>query len=328
MIRLARVITLAVLVGASAGAGANAADNCLPPAVAAQAQRSETECRTLAIGDYQRTYRLFAANRADRTPRAVILVLHGGSGSGIGTEWLTLGRFHDVGRREGALIVYPDGFRNQWNDGRRDTAIEAHRLGIDDVGFLTALVDALAAEFPIDPGRVFAAGISNGGMMALRLACERAERFAAIAVVGAAFPVDLDCAPRRAVAAIVIAGTEDPLVPYGGGSIRGRQRGTVQSVQATVGFWVQHNECQEPPAAVEFADLDADDGTELLHSRWAPCRDGATVSFYAIKGGGHLWPGGRVYAGERLIGRASRELDATTAIVTFFSAHARPGSAR
>jgi polyhydroxybutyrate depolymerase len=325
MVRFAHVIVLAALAGALAGASVSAA-NCLPPAVAAQAQRSETECRTLAIGDHQRSYRLFAAKRAERAPRAVILVLHGGSGSGIGAEWLTLGRFHDVGRREGALIVYPDGFRNQWNEGRRDTAIETHRLGIDDVGFLTAIVDDLAAEFPIDPGRVFAAGISNGGMMALRLACERAERFAAIAVVVAAFPADLDCAPRRAVALIMIAGTEDPLVPYGGGSIRvlGRERGAVHSVQATVGFWVRHNECQEPPAAVEFADLDADDGTELLHSRWAPCRDGTEVSFYAIKGGGHLWPGGRIYAGERLIGRASRELDATTAIVTFFAAHARP----
>ena len=324
---LAAFVSLALSVADSGFA----VERCLPLREReAQTEKTGTVCQMLVSGGRERTYRLYAEPRTDGAARPIILVLHGGAGSGIGAEWLTLGRFNSTAGRAGALIVYPDGYRRQWNDGRPDVDSEAHQLDIDDSAFLTDLINALGREFPIDAARIYAAGISNGGMMALRLACEHAERFAAIAVIAAAQPSEVDCEPQSAVSAVIVAGTDDPLVPYGGGAVRalGKTRGVVRSVQETVGFWVRHNECLEPPTAVEYADRDPDDGTEIVHSLWSACRDQTAVAFYAVKGGGHLWPGGRIYAGERLIGRATTELDATAVVTAFFASRARHPAAR
>src|SRR5262249_49316258 len=136
----------------------------------------ESRCESMQSGGRTRTYRIYVPVRVAR-PAPVVLVLHGGGGSGSGQELVTLGGFNRIADREGIIVLYPDGVGRSWNDGRSDVRARAFQEQIDDVGFLEALLERVAAAHPIDRRRVFATGMSNGGFMAFRLACEAADTF-------------------------------------------------------------------------------------------------------------------------------------------------------
>jgi polyhydroxybutyrate depolymerase len=226
---------------------------------------------------------------------------------------------------EGAFIaVYPDGVGSFWADGRGVT--DADDSGIDDVGFLMALMDAIGAQVRIDPTRVFVTGISNGGFMAQRLACERADRFSAIASVGATLPERLPsgCRQARAVSALFINGTDDPLIPYVGGVATGRsgRSAALLSAPASTARWAELCGCSTPPTEADLVG-GTTDGTRLVRTAYTGGRDGAEVVLVTVAGGGHTWPGGIQYAPARMIGRTSRAIDASRYIWEFFAAHAR-----
>lgn len=197
----------------------------------------------------------------------------------------------------------------------------------DDVGFLAALIDHISQDYTIDPERVYATGISNGGLMSLRLACELSEKIAAVAPVTAALSEDLyaTCTPSYPISVLIINGTEDPLVPWDGGEITvGRQkRGRVLSTPDTVAFWVAQNNCEPTPAISQAPDGDPEDGTQVRTEVYRQCDNGAAVALYTIAGGGHTWPGGRQYLPESIAGKTSQEIDANEAICRFFESHAK-----
>jgi len=282
--------------------------------------------RSIIFAGLERTYRIRIPSSYDKTsPIPLVIVLHGGGGTGEKMEELTLRGFNRLSDKEGFIVVYPDGIEKHWNDGRKNVRYRAHQEKIDDVGFLSALIDHLDKERDIDKRRVYVTGISNGAMMSFRLACELSEKITAIAPVSGAMPKDLVCSPSRSVSVLVISNKEDPMVPWEGGEIRlGRQRfGGVLSVDESVRLWVHHNQCSSSPVNTLEPDRDPKDGTRVRREEYGQGKGGTEVILYAIEGGGHTWPGGHQYLPAWIIGKTSRDVDANEVIWSFFKKHAR-----
>lgn len=253
--------------------------------------------------------------------RPLLLVLHGGGGKSHGMLRLTNSRFNELADRDGFFVVYPQGFDRSWNDGRPDKISGAHRKGIDDVGFLRALIEDLIARYPIDAKQVFVTGISNGGLMSYRLGCSLPDTIRAIAPVTAQIPAAIEpfCRSESAVSLAVFNGTADPLVPYDGGQITifRQQRGAVLSTAETIRIWRRKNRCSPQAVTTELPDV-ADDGTRVIKIEYSRCKNGSKVVLYRIEGGGHTWPDGRQYLPTRRVGRTSRDINGCDEIWQFF----------
>ena len=303
---------------------AAADDACATPALGGGGPAQGTTCHTLNIDGMERSYRLYVPpNAAARDRLPLIAVLHGGGGAGISMIGMTKGSFHTLADREGALIVYPDALNHNWNDGRDDFQSKSHTARIDDVGFLRALVKDLSARFPVDPARVYATGASNGGMMSIRLACEAADLFAAVAPVIGSMPASIadTCKPARPIGVVMMNGTEDRLVPYDGGTVLQR-RGTVLGVEDTARRFASMNSCAALPATEPLPNRDIDDDTKATRITYSGCSSGGGMVLYRIDGGGHTWPMGMPYA-PRLAGRVSQEIDGTAVIWDFLQQYRR-----
>ena len=272
----------------------------------------------------ERTYHVHIGRsyNAD-SPTPLVIALHGGGGTGRGMERLT--GFNAVADSEDFIVVYPDGIEKHWNDGRGIQKYRAHIENIDDVGFISALIGELSGEVNIDTTRVYVTGISNGGMMSHRLACELSDKITAISPVVSSVPVNMATVwePSRSVPVLIINGTDDPLVPWEGGEIRiGMSvHGDVLSVADTVKFWTDKNDCSMLPVVTHLPDEAPTDGTSVRKEVYAECTDEVAVILYAVEGGGHTWPGGYQYLPEFIIGKTSGEFDATEVIWQFFSEH-------
>lgn len=197
---------------------------------------------TLRFGGRLRTYRIYVSGHLPKNA-PLVMVLHGSGETGANARAETGYGFDRLADTEGFAVAYPDGFEGYWNGCNIVGDYSANRLNIDDVGFLSALADALAARYGLDPHRAFAAGVSRGGHMAFRLALEAPRRFRAVAAVSANLPApeNFKCRPRLPVASILILnGTSDPLNPYDGGEVTlfgFIARGTVLSSRETAHYF-------------------------------------------------------------------------------------------
>lgn len=253
-------------------------------------------------------------------PWPLVMALHGGGGKGKNMEKLT--SFGALGRSAGFAVCYPDGVGKSWNDGRNDFLTASAAADVDDVGFLAALIEELVNEGVADAKRIHVCGISNGGMMTLRLACERPNLLAAVGVVAASEPETYRCDSGTPVPIFFIHGSEDPLIPFSGGAIKlfrnGRERGRVISVPASVADWQVRDHA---PAAVE-SDLPVLDQSDPTRAHLYD--HGPMLRYIEIQGGGHTWPGGWAYAPAFLVGRTCHNLNASRCLWEFFREHARP----
>jgi len=261
---------------------------------------------TLESGGLARTYRLFVPARLPPWP-ALVLVLHGGFGTGDGAARQT--GFDGEAARHGFVVAYPDGLARSWN--AITCCGPAERSGVDDVGFLVRLVGVLEARYRVDPRRAYATGISNGGLMAYVLACRAAGTFAAIGPVAATLDV-ASCSPTRPVSVLHIHGSADENIPFAGGrGAKGVTGNVWRSVPDTIRRWRRLDRCR-PPTERRKGDVAV--------SR-SECAAGAAVELDLIRGGGHSWPGGRRMS--PLLDPPSAALDATAALWRFFAAHPR-----
>ena len=206
---------------------------------------------------------------------------------------------------EGFIAVHPEGtgIPKSWNAGY--CCSPANGSGVNDVAFISTMIDKLATELCVDPDRVFAMGLSNGGYLSHRLACELSDKIAAIGPVAGVIGI-ASCNPTRAVPVFDVHGTADPLVPWNGGNGQ-------QSVPQTIDFWVQHNGCTTMTPSYAHGDASC-----VTHGG---CTNGADVTLCTIDNGGHQWPGGESIGA--ILGKKSDDLIATDAIWTFFAAHPR-----
>ena len=273
---------------------------------------------TLKSGGDLRNYWLVRPEGLEKTkPAPLLMVLHGSAGSGEDMMTVTRRGFERLADKEKFVVVYPDALERRWNDQGGT---------VDDVGFLLAIVDKLVADGLVDKNRIYVAGISNGGMMAQRLACEQADRIAGIATVAGGLPEPLQatCKPARALPVLVIQGTEDPIVPWSGGAVAGFEDfGKVLSARETAKFWAANNRCGDGGVIAAEPDRDPKDGTRVKMEVFASCPAGAAVKLAAVEGGGHTWPGGYQYLPERFIGRTSQDVDANMLIWDFFKGGVR-----
>jgi len=254
-------------------------------------------------------------------PVPLVFVLHGGGGDASGMVKLTRGRFNELSEAHHFIVVYPEGVDKHWNDGRTGDIRNASHA--DDVGYISALIDDLSAHYNIDSNKIFSTGISNGGLMSYRLACELSDRIAGIAPVAANLSVDLSeiCKPDNTTDIFMILGTDDRLMPYDGGNIEvlGIERGIILSGDETLKFWTDNFYCTDEFSTVEYPNTAPLDGTHITEVRYDVCNDDTRVNFMTIHGGGHTWAGGDSYLSRLIIGKTSRDIDASDVIWEFFS---------
>lgn len=223
-----------------------------------------------------------------------IVMLHGAGGSGTYLE--SVSGMSAVAKKNGFVVAYPDGTTSgedigglAWNAGR--CCGRPFRASIDDVGFISAVIDELVTNHAVDPTRVYLAGFSNGGMLSYRFACDVGVTasdtpIAGIAVVGGAFNV-LSCAAPEPVSVLVIHGTADPTVPYAGGppsaaTIERLGKWTNASVADASTFWADRDGCSSHS-------ITDDDGSVTVDS-YNECADGAFLEVVSLIGGTHHWP--------------------------------------
>jgi polyhydroxybutyrate depolymerase len=291
------------------------------------AQRKSFEHESL-----KRTFTIHVPVFSDNPAKLpLIIALHGRGGNGKSMVLITRKSFNRFADRDGCLVVYPDGIERNWNDGRMDQEARdrAHRENIDDTGFISALIDLMIKDYNADPGKVCITGISNGAIMAYLLACKLSDKITSIAPVDGNIPHLLldECSPAMPVSVLAINNVNDPLVPYEGGNIYSRFRrlnlGRVLSVDESIMFWVNRNRCSADPEVNEVTDADPKDGTKVTKKEYLYGIAGTEVILYSVDGGGHTWPGGFQYLPARLIGRTSRDFDASETIWSFFMKHSR-----
>ncbi len=213
-----------------------------------------------------------------------------------------------IADRETFIVVYPNGtgFPQRWNAGNDTFSAQ----NVDDVAFFNDLFDTFDQTLCIDDARIFVTGLSNGGGMSNRLACEMAGRVAAIGTVAGAYsPLPNGCQPVRPVPVIAFHGDADPIVNYAGSpSLK------LPPVKEWVAGWVQRNGCKQGPDPI------ATQG-DVIGVSYTDCQINADVQFYTIVGGGHTWPGGTPIP---FVGKTSRDINASETMWTFFKTHAMP----
>jgi polyhydroxybutyrate depolymerase len=267
----------------------------------------------LNVGGVDRTYFLhIPESLANGRPAPLVLVFHGGGGHASTMPNFT--HFDALADREGFLVAYPESLNKSWNDTRGLSPA-------DDVGFIRALIAELQRVHHVDPKRVYATGISNGGFFSNRLACDLTDKLAAIAAVAATMPESLVpvCKPSAPISVMFMHGSKDPLVHINGDPVL-RDRGVAVSLAQAEEFWRKWDGTSSSPAVENLPDR-AHDGTSVRREAYAGGKQGTEVVVYTIEGGGHTWPGGPQYLPAFLVGKASHNLDATPAIWEFFKKH-------
>ena len=206
---------------------------------------------------------------------------------------------------------YPGGGRPQPQEPREDK----RPAPADDIAFFNQTLDQLGKKFSVDTSRIYAAGLSEGGMMTLRVGCALGDRIAAIATVGAAMPKTMICLPSRPVPLVMINGTSDPVVPYGGGTEHNLELPVI-SVEDSAKAWAKIARCTEKPEKSKLLERKKG-GMETKVDTYTGCQQNAQVVLYSVKGGGNTWPGGEQYEVEKTVGKTSQDLNANEVIWSF-----------
>jgi polyhydroxybutyrate depolymerase len=185
----------------------------------------------------------------------------------------------------------------------------------DDIAFFNQMLDYLGTRFSVDSSRIYAAGLSEGGFMSMRVGCALGDRIAAIAAVGAAMPKTMICLPTRPVPVVMVNGTSDPVVAYGGGTEH-NQSLTTLSVEDSAKAWAKIDRCEEKPEKSKITPS-AKGGMETKVDTYNGCQQDAQVVLYSVKGAGNTWPGGEQYEAENAVGKTSPDLNANEVIWSF-----------
>ncbi len=251
-------------------------------------------------------------------PTSVVLAFHG---AGLNARMMMLiSGLNKKADEAGFVAVYPNGtgLANlvlTWNSGGLPESITERKP--DDVAFTAALLDDLAEVVNVDAKRVYATGMSNGGMMCYRLAAELSDRIAAIAPVCGTVAIE-PWKPTRPMPVMHFHGTADRIVPFDGPAKPMPQFVSFKSVEETIRLCVTANGCRQKPETVQLPDT-ADDGTTVVRSTHAPCRKGAEVVLHTIEGGGHTWPGQP--PPNRFLGKSTKDIAANDLMWEFFERH-------
>ena len=269
---------------------------------------------TIISSGRKREYLLYVPRSYDRTrPTPLVISMHAAALWGAAQKETS--RWNEVAESQGFIVVYPSGTKG---GGPRIWHVE---LGADlmrDVRFISELIDTLKAAYNIDPTRIYANGLSNGGGMAFVLSCTLSDRIAAVGMVAAAQTLPWSwCTDQRAVPMIAFHGTADRMVPYHGGPSLVTPK-PFPDIPTWVANGARRNRCAPMP-------IDEAVATDVIRRSYVDCAGDAGVVLYTVQGGGHSWPGGKPLP-EWLVGPTSRSIDATSQMWAFFREHPLRGA--
>lgn len=291
---------------------------------------------SVMVDGLQRQFQVHVPPGYDRSkPMPVVLIFHGLHMNS--TMMMGMTGFNPVADHNNFIAVYGDGINNRWSDGRTSS-------GVDDIAYVTSLLDKLAKQVNVDRRRIYACGISNGGFFAQVLACNLPDRIAAAGVVASTMMDHTQGMMQgsKAVPIVFFLGTDDPLLPWADGRTKdigklgealglsslgsidnGLARyGGLMTVPETIGFWTSHNNCSGSPQTRQEADRDPRDGTTVRRESYGSSSN--QVVLYTIEGGGHTWPGcPNLSAISGLTGKISQDIDASNEMWEFFKSHSR-----
>lgn len=269
---------------------------------------------TFTYGGVQRTYNVhLPTGYTSGQHLPLVLNLHGYGQTNSQQELYT--NMNATADANSFVVIYPAGLNNSWNIG----AAGVYHFGTDDVGFLSKVIDTAQTLYGIDPKRVYACGLSNGGYMSHRLACELSDKVAAIAAVAGCLTDSMAyyCNATRKVPVMQIHGTADPIVPYTGAVAS-------LSTEETVAFWASFDLCGTTSDTTNLPNTDATDGCTVQKIDYPNCADNSRVLLYKIINGGHTWPNGTINVPTN--GNTDRDIDANTEIWNFFKQYTLDGN--
>lgn len=271
--------------------------------------KSQTINASFTFEGLTRTYSFYVpASYTSSQPAPLVLNLHGYTSNGQQQAAYT--NFAAIADTAGFIVVHPDGTidpiaqQRFWNFGIAGT-------NVNDIGFLGALIDTIAAHYTINPNRIYCTGMSNGGYMSYALACQT-NRFAAIASVTGSMSVPMynSCNPANPIPVMDIHGTLDPTVPYTGNT-------TSKPIPDVVQFWADKNNCNPNPNITQVPNTNTTDNATTEHQLYTGGTNGHTVEHYKVVNGGHTWPGGTINLPTS--GNTCRDFSASKEIWRFFS---------
>ncbi|MFI5209380.1 MAG: alpha/beta hydrolase family esterase [Gemmatimonadales bacterium] len=269
---------------------------------------------TIVSSGKKREYLVYVPASYDRArPAPLVISLHGAM------NWpayqMKVSQWNRVADEHGVIVVYPGGTGTGLKTWFMEGARAPSRM--PDVEFISELIDTLEAHYSIDPSRIYANGLSNGGGMAFVLSCTLSHRIAAIGAVAAAQSLPWAwCPDSTPVPMIAFHGTADPIVPYHGGKVW-IAPDPFPDVTAWAADWARRNRCGPTP-------VDSVIAPDVTRLEYTSCAGNAAVVLYTVAGAGHQWPGGKPIP-RWLAGPATNSIDATTLMWAFFREHPLPG---
>lgn len=270
-----------------------------------------------------RSYVVYVPPQATSARRLPLVVnFHGGGSNAEQQE--AFSQMDRLARRRGFVVVYPNGtgrLRSRfltWNAGSCCGYAQEHR--VDDVGFTLAVIADVSRRLGIDRRRVFATGMSNGAMMAYRVAAEAADTVAAVAPVAGGMVTD--AAPSRPLPVMHFHSVDDPRAPYRGGlgpPYPGTgYRVTHPDIESTMRRWARYDDCRTRPGIGPTTSRAGQTATPITY---AGCRAGTEVVLWKLTGAGHVWPGGKSDVPVSVLGPPTQIVDANTEMWRFFARH-------
>lgn len=242
--------------------------------------------RTLIQDGNTRAYTLYVpASHNANSPSPLLFNFHGGSGTS--SSQIAISDMRPIADTTGLILVYPQAFPDP-NDGGSTNWTHKPPATIDDIFFVEAMIDELAAEYNIDQSRVYACGYSNGGEFSFELACRLSHRIAAIGVVARSMFIDTynACSPTHPTAVVTIHGTADEYegITFGGITY-------YISLDEVNSYWSDYNNTDPSPTIVELPNTNGSDGSTVEHYTWSNGDGCVAVEHYKVISGGHDWPG-------------------------------------
>ena len=280
---------------------------------------------------HNREYYYFDPGGSKDSPLPLVILFHGGGGTidkllGLDGSKSAAKIWLDVAERERFYLVIPQGRDGRWNDCRSDCATCPED---NDVGLIDTIISEMSSRYSINSNRIYATGISNGGMFSFRLARELSHRIAAVATVIANTPAANECSsPNLPVPVMMIVGTNDVIVPYHGGQSSFQNTGTFLSAAETANFWITHNGCSNTPEIYQFPDGSFNDNSTVTSNLYSNGREGTEVMVYHVAGGGHTAPSieeqySPIY--EAIVGKQNHDIETAEEIWSFFSKYQLDG---
>lgn len=258
--------------------------------------------------------------KKSKKERSLVFVMHGAGSTDQGMVNLSKKRWNQLAELHKFYVVYPNAMELAWDFSEGPTS-ENRRVRVNDLNYLTAVMDDVFLNHYIDASRVFATGHARGGMAAYFMGCHLNGKIRAIAPVSMPLPTFLqdNCVKGLPLGIALFNGTSDPIIPYYGGwsMIFGVKQEELISTDETIQLFRRRNGCS--PIATQNQRFDKPgDKTVVQKHLWAKCL-GADVALYRIENGGHTWPSGQQYLSDKLIGHTSQDINAADEAWQFFN---------